>query len=314
MLPIHGAHHCARTFVQSAPGSLRQFAGSKSLLPFLGADVMPGIAFPLPYGFYRGSLGPWFPTPPGKASALPRGTVRCYDCLRPSRSVRFWLPSGTLVRRDPVCVPPSWRQVRLIRRARRATDAWVLFEPVTRRPAVAPKETGGSPEFPDYPFAHMPRSETPVVSRPLALARTGLLPSDVCISSALGPVARPCPWSTIIHFSEFYDAACVLASPLLRTPPLGDRTSVRLPTGWLAVGRVGLEFASHPLGNVDMFQEVSPLFSHPEFISARACGWLGVIVLVVLGMPEYCRLSSKRYHYLQSPARESKLLEPFRRQ
>ncbi len=37
-------------------------------------------------------------------------------------------------------------------------------------PAVAPKETGGSPEFPDYPFDHMPRSQTPVVSRPLALA------------------------------------------------------------------------------------------------------------------------------------------------
>ena len=77
--------------------------------------------------------------------------------------------------------------------------------------------------------------------------------------------------STIIHFSEFNDAACVLAFPLLRTPPLGDRTSVRLPTWWLAFGRVGLESASHPLGNIDMFQEVSPLSSHPEFSSARAC-------------------------------------------
>ena len=78
------------------------------------------------------------------------------------------------------------------------------------------------------------------------------------------------PLSTIIHFSEFNDAACVLASPLLRTPPFSDRPSVRLPTGWLAFGRVGLEYSSHPLGNVDMFQEVSPLFSHPEFSSARA--------------------------------------------
>jgi hypothetical protein len=33
---------------------------------------------------------------------------------------------------------------------------------------------------------------------------------------------------------------------------------------------MGLEYSSHPLGNVDMFQEVSPLFSHPEFSSARA--------------------------------------------
>ena len=76
--------------------------------------------------------------------------------------------------------------------------------------------------------------------------------------------------STTIHFSGFNDAACVLASPLLRTPPLGDRPSVRLPTWWLAFGRVGLEYSSHPLGNIDMFQEVSPLFSCPGFTSARA--------------------------------------------
>ncbi len=65
------AHQNAYTAVlillQSAPALLRQLAGSKSLLPFLGADVMPGIAFPLPCGFYRGSLGPWFPTRPGRA-------------------------------------------------------------------------------------------------------------------------------------------------------------------------------------------------------------------------------------------------------
>ncbi len=77
---------------------------SKSLLSFLGADVMPGIAFPQPCGFYRGSLGPWFPTRPSRGYPLPRGTVRCYDCLRPSRSVRFWLPSGSLgLTRSSLC-------------------------------------------------------------------------------------------------------------------------------------------------------------------------------------------------------------------
>ena len=85
------------TVWQSAPVSLRQLAGSKSILPFLNADVMPGIAFPRSTEFYRGSLGPRFPTRPERASARSRGTVRCYDCLRPSRSVCFWLPSGTLV-------------------------------------------------------------------------------------------------------------------------------------------------------------------------------------------------------------------------
>jgi hypothetical protein len=157
----------------------------------------------------------------------------------------------------------------------------VLIGPVTL-PAVAPKETGGSPEFPVYPCEHMPRSQTPVVSRPLALARTGLLPSRSCILSALRPVARSYPLSTTIHFSEFNDAACLLALPLLRTLPFGSRSSVRLPTWWLAFGRVGLEYSSHPLGNVDMFQEVSPLFSRPEFSSARAAGWLGGVFTIVV--------------------------------
>jgi len=142
--------------------------------------------------------------------------------------------------------------------------------PVTPGPAVAPKETGGSPEFPGYPSEHMPRSQTPVVSRLLAMAQTGLLPSMHWIMSAFGPVARAYRLTTIIHFSEFNDAACALASPLLRTPLLSGRTSVRLPTWWLAFDRVGLEYSSHPLGNVDMFQEVSPLSSRPGFISARA--------------------------------------------
>src|SRR5689334_7709236 len=121
-------------------------------------------------------------------------------------------------------------------------NARVLVVPVTPLPAVAPKETGGSPEFPDYPCLHMPRSQTPVVSRPLAMARAGLLPSGNCTPSALGSLARAYLLSTIIHFSEFNDAACVLVLPLLRTSPFGDRTSVRLPTGGLAVGRAGLEF------------------------------------------------------------------------
>ncbi len=143
-----------------------------------------------------------------------------------------------------------------------------MVGPVTL-PAVAPKETGGSPEFPGYPFKHMPRSQTPVVSHSLALARTGLLPSGHWKPSAFEPVAWLYPWSTTIHFSEFNDAACVLAFPLLRTLPFSSRTSVRLRTWWLAFGPAGLEFSSHPLGNVDMFQEVSPPSSCPEFTSAR---------------------------------------------
>ena len=116
----------------------------------------------------------------------------------------------------------------------------MLFAPVTRVPAMVPKETGGSPEFPGYPSERMPRSQTPVVSRPLALTRTGLMPSGHWIPSAFGPAARTYPLTTTIHFSEFDFTACALASPLLRTPPLRDRTSARLPARWLAFGRVGL--------------------------------------------------------------------------
>jgi hypothetical protein len=75
------------------------------------------------------------------------------------------------------CVPPGLLRGWFVRWPRRPTDARVLLAPVTLAPAIAPKETGGSPEFPDYPFERMPRSQTPVVSRPLALALAGLLPS-----------------------------------------------------------------------------------------------------------------------------------------
>jgi len=116
-----------------------------------------------------------------------------------------------------------------------------------------------------------------VVTYLLAILQICLLPSRRVMLSAFGSVVRTYLLSTIIHFSGLDTAACVLAFPLLRTPPLSGRTSVRLPTRWLAFGRVGLEYASHPLGNFDMFQEVSPLSSHPGFISARASGWLGGI-------------------------------------
>ena len=115
----------------------------------------------------------------------------------------------------------------------------MLILPVTLAPAVAPKETGGSPEFPGYPSKRMPRSQTPVVSHSLALSQAGLLPSIQCIPSALGLVAQTYPLTTTIHFSEFNDAACALAFPLLRTPPLSDRPSVQLSTCWLSLGRAG---------------------------------------------------------------------------
>ena len=146
---------------------------------------------------------------------------------------------------------------------------------------VVPKETGGSPEFPDYPCEHMPRSQTPVVSRPLALARSGLLPSGHWRPSAFGPFARTYPLTTIIHFSGFNNAACALAFPLLRTPLLSDRPSVRLSTRWLTLGRVGI-YGFHRITHwvtTTIFKGVT-LFHHPELLSARPVILLGVFVIV----------------------------------
>src|SRR5207245_6043661 len=136
--------------------------------------------------------------------------------------------------------PRGFGRVRLVYRPRPTANARVLVKPVTRAPALAPKETGGSPEFPDYPSEHMPRSQIPAVSHPADLGAGRTAAFQSLQLSALGPVARTYPLSTTIHFSGFNSAACVLTSPLLRTPSLDGRTSVRLPTRWLAFGRVGL--------------------------------------------------------------------------
>jgi hypothetical protein len=50
--------------------------------------------------------------------------------------------------------------------------------------------------------------------------------------------------TTTIPFSGLNHAACALASPLLRTPRLRDRTSGRLPACWLGFDRTGLSCQS----------------------------------------------------------------------
>src|SRR5881394_702653 len=165
-------------------------------------------------------------------------------------------------------VPPSLRRDRLVHRPRRTAKARVLFSPVTPAPAGVPKETGGPPEFPDYPSERMPRSQIPVVSLPAGLGAGRTAAFQWMHLSALGPVVQPCPLSTIIHFSEFDYAACVLASPLLRTVLLSTRSSVRLPTGWLAVGRVGLEFPLTHWVTLTCFKRCL-LYSHVPSLARR---------------------------------------------
>jgi hypothetical protein len=73
--------------------------------------------------------------------------------------------------------------------------------------------------------------------------------------------------TTTIHFSGLDHAACALASPLLRTPPLDDRTSVLLQVQWLTFDLSGLALQihqAHPLGNNDKFQGITPYSNVPS--------------------------------------------------
>ena len=63
--------------------------------------------------------------------------------------------------------------------------AWPFGIPVRRTAPVALSRGDGGPlEFPGYPFAYMPRSQTPVVSSRLAISPPGRMPSGLTKPSA----------------------------------------------------------------------------------------------------------------------------------
>ena len=155
---------------------------------------MPGVAFP-PVG----RLG--FTSPPSpvlcsaKTAMLPLS--RHFTCRsRPDTlpaSVCSWCPHRA---RDWVEAPQP-RQ-----------GLWSSGPPIRR----CSKETGGSPKFPSYPSGYMPRSQTPVVSLPLAKARQGTAafrPLETVgfpLATSLGDILL----STTILFSGLHHAACIL--------------------------------------------------------------------------------------------------------
>ncbi len=71
--------------------------------------------------------------------------------------------------------------------------------------------------FPGYPFMHMPRSQTPVVSPAFAIAHLGLMPSSTRKLSAftVTTTGYPCfPYGPLsFDFSEFSDAAYAFTTP-----------------------------------------------------------------------------------------------------
>jgi len=99
---------------------------------------------------------------------------------------------ASLVARDPDTLPASnvrGLRFRLVARWKPPGHARAFDPPVPLFRHLY-KETGGSPKFPSYPYGHMPRSQTPVVSSTLAKTRPGLLPSSACKPSAFPSVHR----------------------------------------------------------------------------------------------------------------------------
>jgi len=83
-------------------------------------------------------------------------------------------------------------------------------------------ETGGSPKFPSYPSADMPRSQTPVVSCALAAvahriaAFRRMQTVGFCLDTAEAILV-----TTTLHISGLNDAACLLAPSSFVRPLLG---------------------------------------------------------------------------------------------
>ncbi len=87
-------------------------------------------------------------------------------------------------------------------RPRRSANAWVLVVPVTLLRLLLPRRREALPSSRITPLSACPALRPRWCPCPLALARTGLLPSERGNPSAFCPVARTYPLTTTIHFSE----------------------------------------------------------------------------------------------------------------
>ena len=128
---------------------------------------MPGFAFAT-----VGRLG--LSSPPSRPLMRPSLLCSAKTTASPSRvaSLCRSLPNTSLAPhsvRVPLGSPAGWGQ---------PARAWPFGIPVRRTSPVALSRGDGGPlEFPGYPFAYMPRSQTPVVSSRLALSPPGRMPS-----------------------------------------------------------------------------------------------------------------------------------------
>jgi hypothetical protein len=169
----------------------------------------------------------------GEPSVSPRGPSRKTFC--PAVPSLQWVPgsrfppfSGTLRREDyplpisgrfacrslPDTAPASrrsWSPSRahgLVEAPRSRQGRWSPGPPIRD----VGTETGGSPTFPSYPSADMPRSQTPVVSWALAaiahriVAFRRMQTVGFCLDTP-----ETILLTTTLHISGLNDAACLLA-------------------------------------------------------------------------------------------------------
>ena len=214
---------------------------------------MPGIAFPRLAAFIVGPLG--LGSPRVRAEVVPCPAVLCVATTAFVRPGRFAFGSLPVPWVDALCFVslPACAGVGSSagRVGQQTPGCWLRRSPLLRR--LFPRRREALPSSRITPL-----NTCPALRPRWCPARSPWRGQDCCLPTALHTVGfgSGCPdlscCPPLYIFRSSMTRPVFSPSPLLRTPPLGDRPSVRLPTWWLAFGRVGLEaFASHPLGNID---------------------------------------------------------------
>ena len=206
------ANPCAQTCSQSTPISMRQFPGSKSLLSCLGADVIPGIAFPQPRGFIVGPLGLGSPRVRTMCLAAHRPAVLCVATTAFVHPGRFAIRSLPVPWVDALCFVslPTCAGVgsSAVRIDPLTPGCWLSRSPLLR--LWLPRRREALPSSRVTPLnpcpALRPRwcpADSPCRRQDFRLPVTGHGRLWVRLPGLILS-------STIIHFSEFNDAAWFL--------------------------------------------------------------------------------------------------------
>ena len=170
------------------------------------------------------------------------------------RSLRFWLASQYLC-----WLPFGLCPLRLAGRNGRSCSRLAFVGSGWPLSGLSPRGVGGSLKFPGYPFMHMPRSQSPVVS--------GCLPwhTQTLAFQSLQTVGFPryhnglsilSLWTTTIHFSEIGNAAYAFTTPGFIHTLLAMHAG-SLQAWWLLTpGGIWTVSRPHPLDNINQFYDL----------------------------------------------------------